>query len=303
MKKAKIIGALLAGVMALTGAPIIPELATPFSATAAAASKLAAPTGIKANVSGTTLKLSWNAVNGADAYRIYQLDTASGEYKTLKNVAGTSTTVKKLAKGTHKFRIAAIVKSGNKLKAQTKSPVITAKVTGTTTTTANSSAGALFNFPAFGTTGKKALQALGIKQYEYVTKDQNGTTIGGYAGGVKYNGKECPIVLITDKNDKYFGGCFLCLDKTVLTFADAYKKVKNSLGKPAMDMNMLGMNMYMWVNPKTSVIYTLMGMDDKQSMVMYYELSYKYAPKELTNGADLSNLDNIDYSAITSLFG
>ena len=302
MKRTKILGALLAGVMAVSGISVIPGVSSPFVVEAEAASKLAAPTGLKATVSGTTVKLTWNAVNGADAYRVYKFDSESGEYKTLKNVSGTSTSVKNLAKGTYNFRVAAIVKSGSKLKAQTKSSPVKAKVTGATTT-ANSSAGALFNFPAFGTTGKKALQALGIKQYEYVTKNQNGTTIGGYAGGVKYNGKECPIVLITDKNDKYFGGCFLCLDKTVLTFADAYKKVKNSLGKPAMDMNMLGMNMYMWVNPKTSVIYTLMGMDDKQSMVMYYELSYTYAPKELTNGADLSSLDNIDYSSITSLFG
>lgn len=301
MKKTKIIGALLAGVMALTGAPFIPELATPFSATAAAASKLAAPTGIKAKVSGTTVKLSWNAVNGADAYRIYQLDTASGEYKTLKNVAGTSTTIKKLAKGTHKFRIAAIVKSGNKLKAQTKSPVITAKVTGTTTATTTNTSGAIFDFPAFGTTGKKAAQALGLKNYQYEKREQNGTTVGGYTGVVKYNGTYCPVVLITDKNDKYFGGCFFSVDKNALTFAEAYKKAKNSLGKPLMDMeDMLGIDLYIWVDSKTNVAYMLMGKDGEQTMVMYYELCYTYAPKELTKGTDLSN---IDYSAITSLFG
>ena len=297
MKKTKIIGALLAGVLALTGAPIIPELATPFSATAEAASKLAAPTGLKATVSGSTVKLSWNAVKGADAYRVYKFDSESGEYKTLKNVSGTSTSVKNLAKGTYNFRVAAIVKSGDKLKAQTKSSPVKAKVTGTSTTTKTS--GALINFPAFGTSGKKAVEALGLKDYQYGKTTQQGVTVGVYAGQMKINGKDATVGIIEDKNGKYFAG-MAAFDGKVMSFANAYTLVKKALGKPAMDMNVLGMDMYMWMNTKTEDIYTLMGADmDAGSFGIYYALSYKYAPAELKNGSgSMADFQMPDFSAL-----
>ena len=52
MRKTKILGALLAGVMAVSGISVIPGVSSPFVVEAEAASKLAAPTGLKATVSG-----------------------------------------------------------------------------------------------------------------------------------------------------------------------------------------------------------------------------------------------------------
>ncbi len=283
MKKTKILGALLAGVMAVSGISVIPGVSSPFVVEAEAASKLAAPTGLKATVSGTTVKLTWNAVKGADAYRVYKFDSESGEYETLKNVSGTSTSVKNLAKGTYNFRVAAIVKSGSKLKAQTKSSPVKAKVTGATTTTKTS--GAFINFPAFGTTGKKAVETLGLKNYQYGKATEQGVTVGVYVGKMKINGKEVTVYILEDKNGKYFAG-MTAFDSKFMTFANAAKKMKSAMGKPVMDMNIMGMDLYMWMNEKTEDIYTLMGTDAPAgSFGVYYALSYKYVPDEMKKGS------------------
>ena len=296
MKKTKIIGALLAGVMAVSGISLIPDVSSPFVIEAEAASKLAAPTGLKATVSGTTVKLSWNAVKGADGYRVYQFNSESGEYETLKNVAATSTSVKGLAKGTYNFRIAAVVKSGSKLKVQTKTSPVKAKVTGTTTTTKSS--GALIQFPAFGTSGKKAVQALGLKNYQYGKSTQKGVTAGVYAGTMKINGKDVTIGILEDTNGVYFGGMAV-FDSKFMSFANAAKKLNNSLGKPIMDMNVMGMDMYMWANEKTEDIYTLMGADMKEgSFGIYYALSFKYAPEEMKKGKSIKDFQMPDFSGL-----
>jgi hypothetical protein len=303
MKKTKIIGALLAGVMAFAGAPLIPGLETPFSIESDAASKLAAPQNVKASVSGTTVKLSWSAVKGADAYRVYQFNSDSGEYETLKNVSGTSTSVKGLAKGTYNFRVAALVKSGDKLKAQTKSSAVKATVKGTSTSSNTSGASGIFNLPAFGTTGKKAISAIGLKNYQYADQEQNGLKVGCYVGTAKINGKDCTVALFVDKNDIYYMGCVMA-DKSVTTFTKAFKKMKSSFGKPVMDMDMFGIEMYLWASGKTNTLYMLMGSDgDDQSLTMYYAISYKYAPEEITKGVDLNKIEDFDMSSLTSILG
>lgn len=51
------------------------------------AEKLAAPTGIKASVSETKIKLTWNEVDGADGYNVYKYNSSSDEYEKYKCVS------------------------------------------------------------------------------------------------------------------------------------------------------------------------------------------------------------------------
>lgn len=91
--------------------------------------KLSAPTNFKASsVTETTIKLTWNKVEKADAYRIFMFNSESDEYETYKNVTSTSCVIKKLKSATtYKFKIAALVKSGSKYKVQTKSSKLSVK--------------------------------------------------------------------------------------------------------------------------------------------------------------------------------
>lgn len=89
---------------------------------------LAAPTGIKASKTSSSVTLSWNSVAGADAYRVYMYDDSTGEYEQYKDVSGTKCTVSGLKSGkTYKFKIAALEETGGKYKAGKRSKAVSVK--------------------------------------------------------------------------------------------------------------------------------------------------------------------------------
>ena len=85
---------------------------------------LPAPTGIIVSASDSSIKISWDKVKGANAYRVYKYDNTSGKFKKYKKVSNTSCTISGLNKSTeYKFIVTALVKNGKKYKTQTKSAV------------------------------------------------------------------------------------------------------------------------------------------------------------------------------------
>lgn len=76
---------------------------------------LAKPKGLKVyngNVNATKLKLSWNAVTGADKYEIYRSKKKNGSYKKVATVKKTSYLDKKLTTGTrYYYKIKAVTGS------------------------------------------------------------------------------------------------------------------------------------------------------------------------------------------------
>ncbi len=78
--------------------------------------KLNAPSNLKAKTSSETVTLTWNKVNGADAYRVYIYDEEEEAYVRYKTVRSTKCTVSGLTNGkSYKFRVA-----GAKYNAKTK---------------------------------------------------------------------------------------------------------------------------------------------------------------------------------------
>ena len=70
--------------------------------------KLPAPGSLKASASDSTVKLTWNKVTGADKYRVYMYDSASGKYKEYAETEDTSYTAEGLVNGkSYKFMTAA----------------------------------------------------------------------------------------------------------------------------------------------------------------------------------------------------
>ena len=75
----------------------------------AATVKPAAPTGLKAVVSGSMVKLTWDKVSGVDGYRVYIYDFTAKKYKRYKDVKGTSCEAKSLKSGkNYLFKVAAV---------------------------------------------------------------------------------------------------------------------------------------------------------------------------------------------------
>ncbi len=166
MKKSRILGVLLAGIMAVTGVPYVAE---PLTASISAASKLKAPTGLSATINDTNVKIKWKKVTGADAYRVYMYNASTKKYEKYKDVSSAACKVTNLKAGKeYKFKIAALVKSGKKYVVQTmtKPQSLTTKL----------SAPANFKATVSGTTikltWKKVSKAAGYRIYLYdsVTK-------------------------------------------------------------------------------------------------------------------------------------
>ena len=114
MKIKRIPAIILAAAMLGTMPIVPPETGLSLSTVAYAAEKLNAPKDFTAAVNGTAAVLSWSAVKGADAYRIYQYDKSAKKFVNLKTVTSTKTSVKGLAEGKNYFKVAALTKSGSK---------------------------------------------------------------------------------------------------------------------------------------------------------------------------------------------
>lgn len=81
--------------------------------------KLEAPSGTVAAKNKNSVILSWDSVNGADMYRLYKYDSASGKFKKYKDVKNTSFILSGSGDAaSSKFKVAALVKKGSKYIAQ-----------------------------------------------------------------------------------------------------------------------------------------------------------------------------------------
>lgn len=212
------------------------------------AEKLSAPTGIKASVSKTKIKLTWNAVDGADAYNVYKYNSSSDEYEKYKRVSGTSCNVKNLKSGTkYKFKVAAVVESDGKYVAQTKSKAVSA-----TTKSGMRTEPAEFELPKRGAKKSDVLQDCGIANYKYLSDSDS------YYGEILYFGIESRIVLNFDENDTLL--CFListplsysnfktCRELTKDAYGDNYTLDYDSNGDLCYTWIMSGYTYSIWYN-------------------------------------------------------
>jgi fibronectin type 3 domain-containing protein len=79
--------------------------------TVSAMTKLDKTSKITATTTESSVKLSWKKVTGATGYRVYQYNSKTGKYESIKTLTGTSYTVKKLKAGTtYKFAVKAYTK-------------------------------------------------------------------------------------------------------------------------------------------------------------------------------------------------
>lgn len=96
----------------------------------AASEKLDAPQNFSYESNNTSIKLKWDTVKNADAYRVYMFDSKAMEYKEYNNYTSTNCTIKDLDQNTiYRFKVAALIKTKGKYVVQTKSPVLKAKTT------------------------------------------------------------------------------------------------------------------------------------------------------------------------------
>lgn len=84
--------------------------------------KLDAPKNITADANFSSITLKWSKVSSADAYRIYQYNSAKKKYVAIRTTSATNYTVTGLSSDkTYKFKIAALIKNGKNYSVQTLS--------------------------------------------------------------------------------------------------------------------------------------------------------------------------------------
>lgn len=117
--------------------PDIVEVLTGQS-TSGSSSKSTVKPVVTAKKSNNKAVLTWKAVKGADAYRVYSYDALSKKYIKLATVTDTTFTSKSLSVGTHKFYVRAVEKSGKSYKKiGEKSKVVSVKISDTAKTSSS----------------------------------------------------------------------------------------------------------------------------------------------------------------------
>lgn len=232
------------------------------------AEKLAAPTGLKASASETKIKLTWNAVDGADAYNVYKYNSSSDEYKKHKRVSGTSCNVKNLKSGTkYKFKVAAVVENDGSYVAQTKSKVVSA-----TTKSSMRTEPAEFKYPASGAKKSTVLRDCGIANYEYDSKD------GWYSGEAIYLGVVSNVYLrFSDDGAINYVGVFTPLSYSKYTiWRDAHK---DTFGTDyTLTTDEYGDLQYEWIG--SDIIYSLKYISRSKKVYTFVAYRSTYAAEQ-----------------------
>ena len=130
MKKQLIAAALAIVLSAGSIATPIPVVQNVIVAEAAETAALAAPQNIKGKVSKDSIVLSWDKVEGADAYRVYIFNSETKKYEKYKTITGTKCTVKSLESGkTYYFKVTTMTKSGKSYVTNGTSEKVSVKMT------------------------------------------------------------------------------------------------------------------------------------------------------------------------------
>ena len=173
--------------------------------TSEAASKLSEPSVFYANSYSNYINLSWTAVSGADAYRVYKYNSSSKLFGTYKTVSTTSCKVTNLKADTkYQFKVAALVKKNGKYSVQTSTDTLVTR----TTKSAKSRTGEAV-FLVGGISTSKAFNQTGMKnlyRIDGITSDDSAINYYfSYCGNSNFGGIGCNEELcFNKKNNKLF---------------------------------------------------------------------------------------------------
>ena len=185
--KNRIMSAVLAAIISV-GAVGAAEMASSVTVSAAATTKLSAPSNIKKVVTSNSVKLSWDKVKGADYYEVQLYNKSTGKYKTVKKVTSTGCKLTGLKSGTeYKVKLWTVDKVNGKNTRQ-KSKTITFKTTQAKYLTLNKTTlkieeGTSATLTATENIGKKVEWSIGNSSFATISANGNKVTINAIKTG------------------------------------------------------------------------------------------------------------------------
>lgn len=180
-----------------SGKYVVQSTSSAVSLKTESSSKLAAPKGITADVKYRSIVLTWEAVKGADAYRVYKYNASTKKYEVYENVIVNQCTVKDLTDNTkYKFKIVALIYKNTTYIEQTPTAALTyttKKDTSNTSAPASSdtvTSAKEFKLPSAGGNIVTVLNSCNIANY---TKTSSGSNTTVYVGDTRLGGQAAEI--------------------------------------------------------------------------------------------------------------
>lgn len=155
--------------------------------------EITAPANITVMVADTAVKISWDAVSGASAYRVYIYDPSTKTFETYKNVTETTCIIDGLQPGTqYAFQLATLTGKKGKYKVKKKSDAFSAS-----TSSGNAAAArASFIAPSGGATLSQIQQNCNVYDMQKTSTTDYGEMYTGYT---MYSGFEANVVFNFNK--------------------------------------------------------------------------------------------------------
>jgi hypothetical protein len=226
---------------------------------------LEAPSSISVSVNSSSATLRWNSCYGAAGYRVYKYNSKKGKYVKYKDVENTGCTIEGLTEGkTYKFRVAALVKSGEKLRVQRQSAVITVAPTKAEELT-------LPEFPKYGVSSTEALKFMNASSYTITDYYDDGTMYVLGSGTSIYGGDYTGLVF--NGKDQYYG--VVMMKSTSLSDKSLLDALRKRNGEPKV-LSYNSLDNYVW-ETKDEIKFAMFY----DGTLMYAEISYEYTTEDM----------------------
>ncbi len=226
---------------------------------------LSAPKNIRASSDETSVTLRWDAVDGADAYRVYKYSSSQKKYKSFKTVRKTSCKMTDMKSGTtYKFKVAALVKSGDSYKAQELSGKITVK------TAEKSDDGTLKELvqPKFGDRIENVRKTSKVSNWTDMTDDEDEDDHYTYGGEAVYSGRDSVVFFSFNS-----GGELYAYSIFIPTSISEYNAIVDRLKSSLMGDYSYIDGFHVWIIGTLGVTVSYYY-DDNKTVVMFMDNAY-----------------------------
>ena len=245
------------------------------------------PANIRAVPDRTTVTVTWDKRDGADAYIVYKYSDKTGRFEQYKTVTGNMCTVRELSPDTkYRFAVAAAVKSDSGFIPQNAS----SKLKVTTLSADIKDSDYVFKVPPFGVSGKTAVKLTGLKGFKYTADKTAGG--GSYTTTFKRSGHVCTVTLSVNANDRLYS-CLVSIPTRVTTAKKARSLMRTVYGYEKADIAYFDATLLAWVSDdRTDFVISA----PKRSNIVYAAFDLGLAP-------DLGTPEKLDMSGVMEMLG
>ena len=245
------------------------------------------PANIRAIPDSTTVTLTWDKRDGADAYIVFKYSDKAGRYEQYKTVTGNMCTVRGLSPETkYRFAVAAAVNSDSGYVKQNASSALKVNTLSADITAESY----IYKIPPFGVSGKTAVKLAGLKNVKYTADTASGGGI--YTAEFRRSGHTCTVMLAVNSSDRLYS-CIVCIPTRATTAKKALSLMRELYGIEQADIAYRNATILAWVSDdRTDFLISA----PKTSNIVYAAFDLGLAP-------ELGTPDKLNMSDVMKMLG